>query len=236
MFIKDVVVWGNISGINLLDLHLAKMYKYDSSIWGPSNFSRPLLHMIHDRKWLKNDVVTEWKKRKEHRSGLSAAHSIATAISYWQQDSCAGRIVSLGVRNEDPQRFPQHVHIPLELGYVHTVRIWLRIRSGLAAADSQQCSIRFTVPCKPMENQIRCAHGFFNLPDDIVFSMPVTFQNGDWQVCTDITIQDDAKETLLQAAVELIKEKNFAFGILQVEKIAPEEPNGEELIGNRHNV
>ncbi|XP_077131856.1 putative malate dehydrogenase 1B isoform X3 [Ranitomeya variabilis] len=170
--VKDVVVWGNISGINLLDLHLAKMYKYDSSIWGPSNFSRPLLHMIHDRKWLKNDVVTEWNKRKEHRSGLSAAHSIATAISYWQQDSCAGRIVSLGVLNE----------------------------------------------------------GFFNLPDDIVFSMPVTFQNGDWQVCTDITIQDDAKETLLQAAAELLKEKNIAFGILQEEKIAPEEPKREELI------
>ncbi|CAJ0968855.1 unnamed protein product [Ranitomeya imitator] len=52
----------------------------------------------------------------------------------------------------------ERVHIPLELGYVHTVRIWLRIRSGLAAGDSQQCSIRFTVPSKPMENQIRCAH------------------------------------------------------------------------------
>ncbi|CAJ0958392.1 unnamed protein product [Ranitomeya imitator] len=34
------------------------------------------------------------------------------------------------------------VHIPLELGYVDTVWIWLRIRSELAAADSLQCSIR----------------------------------------------------------------------------------------------
>ncbi|XP_073502459.1 putative malate dehydrogenase 1B isoform X3 [Phyllobates terribilis] len=169
--IKDVVVWGNISGINLLDLRLAKMYKYDSSIWGPSNFSRPLLHMIHDRKWLKNDVATEWKKRKEHRSGLSAAHSIATAISYWQQDSDAGGIVSLGVLSE----------------------------------------------------------GLFNLPIDIVFSMPVKFQNGDWQVCRHVTIQDDAKEILLQAAAELIKEKNIAFGILQEEKIASEEPKIEVI-------
>ncbi|CAJ0966966.1 unnamed protein product [Ranitomeya imitator] len=30
------------------------------------------------------------------------------------------------------------------------------------AADSQHCSIRFTVPSKPMENQIRCAHGAEN--------------------------------------------------------------------------
>ncbi|XP_066432188.1 putative malate dehydrogenase 1B isoform X2 [Eleutherodactylus coqui] len=138
--IKDVIVWGNISGINLLDLHLAKIYNYDSSIWGPSSFSRPLLPMIHDRKWMKNDMVTEWKKRKEHRSGLSAAHSIATALSYWQQDSDTG-MVSLGVLSE----------------------------------------------------------GFFNLPVDIVYSMPVTFQNGDWQ------------------------EKNIAFGISQEEKIVSEE-------------
>ncbi|KAM4024661.1 putative malate dehydrogenase 1B isoform 2-T2 [Anomaloglossus baeobatrachus] len=175
--IKDVVVWGNITGINLLDLRLAKIYKYDSSIWGSSNFSRPLLHMIHDRKWLKNGFISEWKKRKEHRSGLSAAHSIATAISYWQQDSDARGIVSLGVLNE----------------------------------------------------------GFFNLPIDIVFSMPVKFQTGDWQVCTNVTIQDEDQETLLEAAAELIKEKNIAFGNLQEEKIASEEPKGE-VIGNDHTV
>ncbi|XP_073398016.1 putative malate dehydrogenase 1B isoform X4 [Dendrobates tinctorius] len=72
--------------------------------------------------------------------------------------------------------------------------------------------------------------GFFNLPDDIVFSIPVKFQNGDWQVCTHVTIQDDAKETLLHAAAELIKEKNIALGILQEEQIASEEPKREELI------
>ncbi|CAJ0964997.1 unnamed protein product [Ranitomeya imitator] len=77
------------------------------------------------------------------------------------------QINSMDIRGKNPRiillaitlPFDQHVHIPLELGYVHTVRIWLRIRSGLAAADSQQCTIRFTVPSKPMENQIRCAHG-----------------------------------------------------------------------------
>ncbi|XP_044160365.1 putative malate dehydrogenase 1B [Bufo gargarizans] len=155
--IKDVIIWGNIGGINLLDLHVSKIYEYDSSIWGPSSFFRPLLPMIHDRKWLNNEIVTEWKKRKEHRSGLSAAHYIATVLSYWQQDSGAGGIVSLGVLNE----------------------------------------------------------GFFNLPADIVYSMPVKFQNGNWQVCTHVAIPEDAREAMLQAAAELIKEKNIAFGISQ---------------------
>ncbi|XP_075685989.1 putative malate dehydrogenase 1B isoform X2 [Rhinoderma darwinii] len=169
--IKDVIVWGNISGINHLDLHVAKIYKYESSIWGPSSFSRPLLSMIHDRIWLKNDFVTEWKNRKDHRFGLSAAHSIANALSYWQKDSDTGEIVSLGVLNE----------------------------------------------------------GFFNLPDDIVYSLPVQFQNGNWQVCTHLVIQDDAKETLLQAASQLIKEKNIALGISQKGEIISEELK-EEVI------
>ncbi|XP_071977162.1 putative malate dehydrogenase 1B [Engystomops pustulosus] len=164
--IKDVIVWGNISGTNHLDLQLAKLYKYESSIWGPSSFSRPLLPMIYDRKWLKNDLVTEWKKRSEHRRGLSAAHSIATALSYWQQNSEAGEIVSLGVLSE----------------------------------------------------------GYFNLPVDIVYSMPVHFHNGIWQVCTHVEIQDDGKETLFQAAAELLKERNIAFGMSQEEEVVSEKP------------
>lgn len=47
--VKDVIVWGNISGTNHLELNQAKIYKYDSSIWGPSSYSRPLLDMIFDR-------------------------------------------------------------------------------------------------------------------------------------------------------------------------------------------
>ncbi|XP_073398012.1 putative malate dehydrogenase 1B isoform X2 [Dendrobates tinctorius] len=135
--IKDVVVWGNISGINLLDFHLAKMYKYDNSIWGPSNFSRPLIHMIHDR-----------------------------------------------------------------------------FQSSLAVTVISRSS-----PVLPLKQR--------NKPGAPTHSKPM---NGDWQVCTHVTIQDDAKETLLHAAAELIKEKNIALGILQEEQIASEEPKREELI------
>ncbi|XP_063788762.1 putative malate dehydrogenase 1B isoform X2 [Pseudophryne corroboree] len=155
--VKDVIIWGNISGINLLDLHQAKVYRLDSSIWGPSSFSRPLLAVTYDRNWTKNDLVTEWQKRKRHRSGLSAANAIARVLSWWQRGSDTGDVVSLGVLNQ----------------------------------------------------------GYFDLPGDIVYSMPVQFQDGIWHVYTQVTIQEDAKEILLKAASELIKEKNIALGIPQ---------------------
>ncbi|XP_053327927.1 putative malate dehydrogenase 1B [Spea bombifrons] len=153
--VKDVIVWGNIGGINHLDLHEAKLYQYDSSVWGPPNFSRPLLSMIHDRKWLKDDLVKEWNKRREHRNGMSTARSIAKVLSWWQNDSNTQEIVSLGVISE----------------------------------------------------------GHFELPVGIVYSMPVQFQHGEWQVYKHVNITEETKEALLQAANELIKEKVIAFGV-----------------------
>uniref|UniRef100_A0A8C5R0N4 Putative malate dehydrogenase 1B n=1 Tax=Leptobrachium leishanense TaxID=445787 RepID=A0A8C5R0N4_9ANUR len=145
--VKDVIVWGNINGIHHLDLREAKVYQYDSALWGPPSFSRPLLSMIYDRKWMKDNLLQEWHKRREHRSGMSAAHCIAKLISWWQKDSNAEEIVSLGVITK----------------------------------------------------------GEFDLPTDIVFSMPVRFQDGDWQICKEVPIEEEMKEILLQAANELIK-------------------------------
>lgn len=47
--VKDVIVWGNISGSNYIDLSHAKLYGYDCAIWGPPIFQRHLLNMIYDR-------------------------------------------------------------------------------------------------------------------------------------------------------------------------------------------
>lgn len=44
-----MIVWGNITGSSYVDLSNAKVYRYDSAIWGPPSFSRPLLDMIYDR-------------------------------------------------------------------------------------------------------------------------------------------------------------------------------------------
>lgn len=47
--IKDVIIWGNISGNSYVDLRKAKIYNYESAIWGPPHFSRPVLSLIFDR-------------------------------------------------------------------------------------------------------------------------------------------------------------------------------------------
>eukprot|EP00079_Xenopus_tropicalis_P011380 XP_002937171.3 PREDICTED: putative malate dehydrogenase 1B [Xenopus tropicalis] len=163
--VKDVILWGNISGTNFLDLQHAKIYQYDSAVWGPQGFWRPLKKMIFDRKWLKNEFLKEWRSRQQNRLGMSAAHSIAMVLSWWQQESNTGDIVSLGIISE----------------------------------------------------------GQFELPKGIVYSMPVQFINGEWQVYTKVTVLDETKETLFQAARELIKEKNIALGIQKELDILEEE-------------
>ncbi|KAM4697838.1 putative malate dehydrogenase 1B [Rhinophrynus dorsalis] len=193
--IKDVIVWGNISGINHLDLREAKIYQYDSAIWGPPSFWRPLLSMIFDRNWIKSEFLTERIRRREHRSGMSAAHSIAKVLSWWQQDSDTGEIVSLAVISE----------------------------------------------------------GQFELPEGIVYSVPVQFKNGDWQVYTQTSVPEDEKETLLQAAKELIKEKEIALQVQQepedaqiiidkpkesanIEEVLPAAPSSESPLHDMENI
>ncbi|KAJ1186693.1 hypothetical protein NDU88_003474 [Pleurodeles waltl] len=162
--VKDVIVWGNISGVNFLDLHLAKVYHYDSAIWGPPSYSRPLLEVIYDSKWLQNEFLLQWTSRKQHRRGMTAAYTTATILRYWYQGSPPGEIVSLGVISE----------------------------------------------------------GQFGIPEGIVFSMPVRFQEGKWEVLLDMAISDQMKEKLLEASTELIKEKNIALLSPQESEPLPE--------------
>ncbi|XP_075464642.1 putative malate dehydrogenase 1B isoform X1 [Ascaphus truei] len=169
--VKDVIVWGNISGIKHLDLHQAKIYNYDSAVWGPPHFSRSLLNVIYDSNWVKKDL-TEWSGRWQHRSGMSAAHCVAKVLSCWQEDSTTEEIVSLGVISE----------------------------------------------------------GQFKLPEGIVYSLPVQFQNGKWQVYNKTTIPEEAEEKLTLAANELIKEKETVFGVQQDAQIIIEECKEDDVI------
>ena len=56
--IKDVIIWGNISGNNYVDLRKAKVYRYESAIWGPPHYSRPVLSLLFDRYGISlSDVI-----------------------------------------------------------------------------------------------------------------------------------------------------------------------------------
>ncbi|XP_062971945.1 putative malate dehydrogenase 1B [Elgaria multicarinata webbii] len=155
--IKNLIVWGNISGGSFVDLSKTELYRYDGAIWGPPSFFRPLLDVLFDREWMRTEflvalsLLSSWGT---HCLGMAPAHVIATLLGYWYQDSPPGEMVSLGVISE----------------------------------------------------------GQFGLPEGIVYSMPVRFENGSWKVFTEIEINEKTQEYLQILACELIREKQVALG------------------------
>ncbi|CAK6448144.1 unnamed protein product [Pipistrellus nathusii] len=158
-YIKDVIIWGNISGNCYVDLRKAKIYKYESAIWGPPHFSRPILSLVFDSEWLNREFVTTLKELTatgKQFGAMLAAHSIATTLKYWYHDSPYGEIVSLGVLSE----------------------------------------------------------GQFGIPEGIVFSMPVKFENRTWVVLTDLKDTEIGEQMMTRMASDLIQEKLVALGDL----------------------
>nr|XP_023478265.1 putative malate dehydrogenase 1B isoform X2 [Equus caballus] len=157
--IKDVIIWGNISGNNYVDLRKAKVYRYESAIWGPPYFSRPVLSLIFDSEWVNGEFVTTLRKLTatgQQLRGMLTAHSIATTLKYWYHGSPPGEIVSLGVLSE----------------------------------------------------------GQFGVPEGIVFSMPVKFENGTWKVLTDLKDVEISEKVMTRMTSDLIQEKLVALGDL----------------------
>ncbi|NXC38826.1 MDHC protein, partial [Penelope pileata] len=154
--VKDVIVWGNITGCNYIDLSHAKLYRHDCAIWGPANFSRPLLNLIYDSKWIHSEIMSaqsSLSSRVCHCAGMLPAHAIATALKYWFHGSPPGEIVSMGILSE----------------------------------------------------------GQFCIPEGLVFSMPVRFQNGGWEVVTELEINETTQEVLGRLCHDLIQEKRIAL-------------------------
>ncbi|KFU84944.1 Putative malate dehydrogenase 1B, partial [Chaetura pelagica] len=154
--VKDVIVWGNITGCNYIDLSHAKLYGYDGAIWGPPNFPYPLLNVIYDSEWIHSELLSEQSSlgsRLSHCVGMLPAHAIATVLRYWYHGSPPGEIVSVGVLTK----------------------------------------------------------GQYCVPEGIVFSMPVKFQNGNWEVITTLETNEMTQEALGCLAHELIQEKLVAL-------------------------
>ncbi|XP_070243772.1 putative malate dehydrogenase 1B isoform X4 [Bos mutus] len=110
--IKDVIIWGNISGNNYVDLRKAKVYRYESAIWGPPHYSRPVLSLLFDREWVNREFVVSLKTLTatgRQFGGMLAAHSIATTLKYWCHGSPPGEIVSLGVLSEGQFGIPKGI-------------------------------------------------------------------------------------------------------------------------------
>ncbi|XP_007934155.1 putative malate dehydrogenase 1B [Orycteropus afer afer] len=155
--IKDVIIWGNISGNNYVDLRKTKVYRYESAIWGPPHYSRPVLKLIFDSEWVNKEFVATLENLSatgKQFGGILAAHSIATTLKYWYHGSPPGEIVSLGVLSK----------------------------------------------------------GQFGIPEGLVFSMPVKFENGSWVVLTDLEGIEISEPIMTRMTSDIIQEKLVAFG------------------------
>nr|XP_047903161.1 putative malate dehydrogenase 1B isoform X2 [Anser cygnoides] len=168
--VKDVIVWGNITGCNYIDLSHTKLYKCDSAVWGPANFSRPLMNLIYDSKWIHSELLSaqsSLSSRVCYCAGMLPAHAVATVLRYWFHGSPPGEIVSVGILSE----------------------------------------------------------GQFCIPEGIVFSMPVRFQNGGWEVVTELEINETTQEALERLSHDVIQEK-----LVALEKIKEMHPYGRDKI------
>ncbi|NXO72129.1 MDH dehydrogenase, partial [Phainopepla nitens] len=148
--VKDVIVWGNITGSNYIDLSHAKLYGYDCAVWGPPTFQRPLLNMIYDSEWIHSAFLSAQsmlRSRMSSCTGMLPAHAVATTLRYWYHGSPPEEIISVG------------------------------ILSG----------------------------GQFCIPEGIIFSMPVRFQNGNWEVMTELEINETTGKVLGRLSHELVQ-------------------------------
>ncbi|XP_051867009.1 putative malate dehydrogenase 1B [Pristis pectinata] len=158
--VNNVIVWGNIGRTTYIDLHRARVHRYESAVWGPPEFSHPVLEVLNDSKW----IETEFREAvNSHRStvqkmskrpiGFSLAAAIYKVLHCWYFDSPPGEIMSLGVVSK----------------------------------------------------------GDFNIPLDIIFSVPVRFCGGKWVIQTDIEISEETKNKLKYIVQELKMETHLNF-------------------------
>lgn len=105
--VRDVVVWGDCStnadpNCYYVRPPVAKVHNFDGAIHGPSWYSRPLVEIATDRKWLSGDFCVEMHERRissqklmRQCSSMSEGTSIAQFLSDWV-NGC-NEITSMGV-------------------------------------------------------------------------------------------------------------------------------------------
>lgn len=54
--------------------------------------------------------------------------------------------------------------------------------------------------------------GEYGAPSDVIFSFPVTCQNGEWTIVEGLKTSDFAKEKIALTGKELLEEKSLALG------------------------
>ncbi|XP_029610796.1 putative malate dehydrogenase 1B [Salmo trutta] len=158
--VTEVIVWGNISGSSHVDLQSATVFQYEGAIWGPSDFSQPVLEIIYDRKWLQSDFLNlvssqcaTVASKSQRATAISATNGIIAVLKAWNCHSSAKEVLSFCILST----------------------------------------------------------GQYNLPAGVVFSMPVSFQDGRWSMLSDVI--GDKKRAKLQIAADQLREEKDCMNL-----------------------
>ena len=162
--VTDLIVWGCPGNDSLFDISMSQVKGYDGAIWAPhiETFSRPVVEMIYDHKWVATEFLEEVNMQEECLKGkhklspsMSAGVAILDFLKEWWQGS-ASQMTSLGVVSK----------------------------------------------------------GWYGVPEGLVFSFPVKFQDGEWQVLDGLDISDDLSYRVKQIGENLKNKTDMVIQIL----------------------
>lgn len=145
------------------------------------------------RNWLNNFPSLVSSRRStislmtNRSTAISVSSGILTILDTWINDSSVQEIFSLGVVSTGrsvqsrPVRFSQTCPQP----QISLLFFW---------KDIKKTSLEYP-SCSDL--------GHFGLPAGLVFCVPVTFQKGEWSVCSDIIISEELQKELDTAVNEI---------------------------------
>ncbi|XP_038853209.1 putative malate dehydrogenase 1B [Salvelinus namaycush] len=122
--VTDVIIWGNISGSSHVDLQRAKVFQYERAIWGPSDFSQPVLEIIYDRKWLQSDFLNLVSSQRatvasksQRATAISDSNGIIAVLKAWNCNSSAKEVLSLGILSTGRYNLPAGVVFSMQVSF-----------------------------------------------------------------------------------------------------------------------
>ncbi|XP_071183952.1 putative malate dehydrogenase 1B [Salvelinus alpinus] len=122
--VTDVIIWGNIRGSSHVDLQRAKVFQYEGAIWGPLDFSQPVLEIIYDRKWLQSDFLNLVSSQRatvasksQRATAISDSNGIIAVLKAWNCNSSAKEVLSLGILSTGRYNLPAGVVFSMQVSF-----------------------------------------------------------------------------------------------------------------------
>ncbi|KAI4890487.1 hypothetical protein NFI96_027457 [Prochilodus magdalenae] len=184
--VKNVIIWGNHSSTQYPDVHHATVEQHGKEV--------PAFEAVKDDTWLKGDFITTVQQRGAaviKARKLSSAMSAAKAICDHMRDIWFGTPdVRLGF-GQKPFTFTPLVFrgLPVILNVLEGEFVSMGVYSS---------------------------GNSYGIPDDLMYSFPVTIKNKSWKVMDGLAINDFSRGKMDATAAELIEERDTAVSFLGV--------------------